>query len=1011
MAKLSEAFNSIRARLITAFSIFTATVGLMVAIVFWSQSREYAINEIIETLQEIEIKVEEAGNLEKEFYLSESNNLSFYETGNSTYLSEHKEVLKAIKSKLTKLRKQEELAVENLIPMVDSVTQLIEYFEDQFDTLVSLTIERGFKSYGLEGDMRRALGKVQNSGFSLPENLLHLIKRKETDFLLTKDSLYIIENVQAIDSMLWLARRKVSDFIGLLFIESAIDDYKRSFLKLVATDEKIGFSSREGIRGKLYETSERLEALLIEIKDLVSQRAMVISERVKAALVVSFVFLIGFMLLQSFLVVNLISKPIAKLSQTIHDSVENDFQSSIDVGQLVRKDEVGRLSRDFQFILEKVRERTLEVIAQKEEIARSYDLVLQLRNIGQEITATLSIDKIIETLYYSINQLMQADVMMVGVYDKKENVLSFRKGRIRGEVTPDFKISAEKDSFLGVWCFNKQREIITLNRRDDMTTSFSNFQSLVPGETTQTIVYLPLTTKNNRIGVISIQNYRPNAFNDNQINILRNLAIYTVIALDNALIYENLEDTVIERTKTIAEQRDELEAQKLQIERSYENIKLLGDIGREITSYLDIETISAKLYEQIKKLMDADVFGIGIVKETEREIIFEGSIENGKVIEPYGYSFDDPDSFAALCLREEREILIGDLQQDTSSLNIDEDKYLETESGTPQSLMYVPVRLKTNQIVGVVGVQSYQKNAYSSYHLNILQSLSVYIAIAIENAESYEQIEEQSKQLEKSSKKITASINYAKRIQEAILPDTRLIEKALPCSFIYYKPRDIVSGDFFWFYQYEQYTAIAAVDCTGHGVPGAFMSLIGSNLLYNAIIDHRIFEPSKVLDMMREQIREELKQDETENRDGMDIALCVIDKERKALLYAGAHHPLLCFKGEEEIYLKGDKMSVGGQVFENEQPFSQFEIAIDEPLFFYIFTDGFKDQFGLAGRKFSGPRFRGLLKDIHTKPVKEQSKILDSTFADWIEINTSHPSKQTDDVLVIGIGLSPEQLV
>jgi transcriptional regulator with GAF, ATPase, and Fis domain len=1010
MAKLSQVFNTIRARLILAFSIFTATVGLMVAIVFWSQSREYAINEIIETIQEIEIKVEEAGNLEKEFYLSESNNLEFYETGNSIYLSEHKEVLKSIKAKLSILRFQEELAVEGLSLKVDSVTNLIEYFEDQFDTLVSLTVDRGFKSYGLEGNMRRALGKIQNSGFSAPENLLALVKRNETDFLMTKDSLYVVQTLQVVDSILFLARKKVSDFIGLLFIESAIDDYKQSFSKLVGLDEKIGFTSREGIRGKLYMTSESIEKLLMGIKDMVSQRALLISERVKAALIVSFVFLIGFMLLQSFLVVNLISKPIAKLSKTIHDTVENDFSGNVDVAQIVRKDEVGQLSRDFQFILDKVRERTAEVFAQKEEISRSYDLVLQLRNMGQEITATLSIDKIIETLYHCIGSLMEVDVLLLGFYNRSDNTLEFRNGRIKGNQIPNFKIGSDRESFLAVWCFNKQREVITLNRRDESSTAFGSFQSLVPGETTQTVVYLPLTTKNNRIGVISVQNYLPHAFNENQVNILRNLAVYTVIALDNALIYENLEDTVRERTKTIAEQRDELEAQKQAVERSYENIKLLSDIGREVTSYLDIESITAQLYEQVRKLMDADVFGIGIVKDLEGQIVFEGSFENGKVLPAYGYNFDDPDSFSALCYREQREILVYDLQSETSTLNIDEDKYLETESGVPQSLVYVPVRIKSNKIVGVLGVQSYRKNAYSSYHLNILQNLSLYIAIAIENAESYEQIEQQSHQLQKSSKKITDSINYAKRIQEAILPDLKIIEKALPDSFVYYKPRDIVSGDFFWFYQYEQFMAIAAVDCTGHGVPGAFMSLIGSNLLYNAIIDHRIFEPDKVLNLMRDQIREELKQDETENRDGMDISLCIIDKNRKVLSFAGAHHPLLCIKGTELIYLKGDKMSIGGQVFENEQPFNLNEIEINEPLIFYIFTDGYKDQFGTNGRKLSGPRFRELLETIHNKSVYEQREILDLTFESWIGKDSPNMVKQTDDVLVIGVRLDPQSL-
>ncbi len=1002
-------FHSIRGRLILAFTVFTVVVGLMVAVVFWAQNREYRIAEIIATIQQIETSLEEAGNLEKDFYLSEATNLDFYETGNSFYLNEHKKTLAEIRNALSKLREQEELAVERLELMIDTVNEKLDFFEHQFDTLVSLMVQRGFKSYGYEGDMRRALGKIQNSGFTVPENLLLIIKRNETDFLLTKDSLYVMQNFQAIDSILNLARSRVSDFFGLLFIESAISDYRNAFANLVGADERIGFSSRKGLRGKLFETSQSIEATLTNLQNAVQTRATLISEWLKAALIVSFIFLIAFMLLQSYLVVNLISKPIALLSSTIHASVENNFVGDISPKQLSRKDEVGMLSRDFQFILDKVRERTAEVLAQKEEISRSYDLVVQLRNIGQEITATLSIDRIVETLYTNIVALMHVDVLLLGIYNKKEEVLEFRSGKLRGETLPSFKIPVDKDSFLGVWSFNKQREVITMNRNEDSSTAFSNFQSLVPGDTTQTVVYMPLTTKNNRIGVISIQNFEPNAFTDHQINILRNLAIYTVIALDNALIYENLEETVRERTKTIAEQRDELEAQKNELERSYENIKLLSEIGREITSYLEIETISRQLYENISRLMDADVFGIGIVKPATREIIFEGSFENGVVLEPYSYSFDDTDSFAVLCFKEDREILVHDLLEAKESFSgIDHDKYLETSKGIPRSLMYVPVKLKGVQTVGVIGVQSYRKNAYSAYHLNILQSLSVYVAIAIENAASYDQIEAQSQEIQKSNKKITDSINYAKRIQEAILPDIELIKKALPESFILYKPRDIVSGDFFWFYQKDEFIAIAAADCTGHGVPGAFMSLIGSNLLYNAIIDHQIFSPNRVLDLMREHIREELKQDETSNRDGMDISLCVVDKKRKLLSFSGAHHPMLYFQNGQEYYIKGDKMSIGGQVFENEHPFSLYEIPVLSPITFYLFTDGFKDQFGVQGRKFSGQKFRELLANIYTKPFHEQQEILDLTFESWISAG-GQPVKQTDDVLVIGVRVDPNK--
>ena len=271
-----------------------------------------------------------------------------------------------------------------------------------------------------------------------------------------------------------------------------------------------------------------------------------------------------------------------------------------------------------------------------------------------------------------------------------------------------------------------------------------------------------------------------------------------------------------------------------------------------------------------------------------------------------------------------------------------------------------------------------------------------------------EEMEQQSTQLslvnQKISEKnrnITASINYAKRIQDAMLPLVENIQANLPDSFVFYRPRDIVSGDFYWFYEKDNQLIIAAVDCTGHGVPGAFMSLVASNLLHNAIVHKGIMEPEKILSKLHRSTYSYLKQDKTRNQDGMDISLCHIDKEARVLTFAGAKNPLVYIQNNKQEVIKGTRNSIGGfSKFSNaDVHFQQHKIELgEEPTTFYIYTDGFQDQFGgEAGGKFRTAPFRKLLEEISQEPIDKQEGLLAKAFDDW-----KGNEKQIDDVLVIG---------
>src|SRR3990170_5985998 len=228
-------------------------------------------------------------------------------------------------------------------------------------------------------------------------------------------------------------------------------------------------------------------------------------------------------------------------------------------------------------------------------------------------------------------------------------------------------------------------------------------------------------------------------------------------------------------------------------------------------------------------------------------------------------------------------------------------------------------------------------------------------------------------EIQNKNKKITESINYAKRIQNAILPNNRVISRALPDSFILYKPRDVVSGDFPWFIQIKDEIFIAAVDCTGHGVPGALLSLIGYFLLNDIVRSRKITEPGKILDMLDEGVTTTLRQDEdATTKDGMDIALCKINVNTREVEYAGAHRPLYIMKNGVMEEVKGNKFPIGGGIFKNQTNFTNTKIKLQKGDSIYFSSDGFPDQFGgPEGRKFGPRRVREIIEQVHKKNMAD----------------------------------------
>jgi serine phosphatase RsbU (regulator of sigma subunit) len=263
-----------------------------------------------------------------------------------------------------------------------------------------------------------------------------------------------------------------------------------------------------------------------------------------------------------------------------------------------------------------------------------------------------------------------------------------------------------------------------------------------------------------------------------------------------------------------------------------------------------------------------------------------------------------------------------------------------------------------------------------------------------------EEITAQKEMIEEKNTSITASITYAEKIQSAVLPPDDFFKENLSDYFIFFRPRDIVSGDFYWGANKNGRLVIVAADCTGHGVPGAFMSMLGTAFLNEIVADMEYPESHRILDQLRRNVIEAMRQtgEEGEAKDGMDIALCVLDSKKMKLQYSGAFNPLYYIKNNELLLIKADRMPIGIHQIQSAG-FTKNDLELKPGECFYLFSDGFADQFGgPEGKKFKNKAFQELLLANHHKSMTEQKRLLEETFDEW-----KKDFDQIDDVLVMGV--------
>lgn len=300
-------------------------------------------------------------------------------------------------------------------------------------------------------------------------------------------------------------------------------------------------------------------------------------------------------------------------------------------------------------------------------------------------------------------------------------------------------------------------------------------------------------------------------------------------------------------------------------------------------------------------------------------------------------------------------------------------------------------------ITGVVServLTQYSKEGIDDY---ILKDNLLRLPVAIENVLSKKRIEQLHCQLEIAYQDIQHSIDYAKIIQEAILPDRSLLYEHFPGSFIYFKPKDILSGDFYWFKKVKNIFYLAVADCTGHGIPGAMLSMVGFNMLYESVPEKAVTQPSDILFKMNKQFRKIARNGTSLINDSIDIAFCTIDLNKHILMYAGAKRPLFIERGKDLMEYKGDRISIGG--LGSEKQFTNHSISIQKGDRIFLFSDGFLDQFSEdTDKKLNVKRLRKLIVQSADLGYEDQKKFIIDFFEDW-----KGKKEQVDDVLLMCI--------
>ena len=450
-------------------------------------------------------------------------------------------------------------------------------------------------------------------------------------------------------------------------------------------------------------------------------------------------------------------------------------------------------------------------------------------------------------------------------------------------------------------------------------------------------------------------------------------------------------------------------------------------ISEEAHTATNIENFVATIHEILADLINARNFFIGLYEESTEKYYFPYFVDGFDNISAAGFSSVYDESLE-LTLYDLDGTLTDYVRRTGAPLRFPNEEMNELYASgkvkhfgsRSSSWLGVPLKL-SGSIIGVMVIQTYGVvDAYSEEDEELMLFVSGHIARAIESVRIEEKIRKQHQLVLQQKEAITDSISYARRIQKAVLPSPPYINNILSDYFTIYRPKDIISGDFYWVREIEGYRVVIVADCTGHGVPGALMSMLGVTLLNEQFRTFGIREPHVILGHLRNKVKETLAQEGSMNdqKEGMDMAIVILDLDKRVLQYAGANRPLFLYRKkeqhtdpdnslfslEDEDYglqvVKADSQPIG--VHWEEKPFTTKVLKLEDHDSLYIFSDGYVDQYGGKKRKkFKTRNFKKLLLKVQDESMENQRKKIDDTFLKW---QGNH--EQIDDVCIFGLRIN-----
>ncbi len=387
-------------------------------------------------------------------------------------------------------------------------------------------------------------------------------------------------------------------------------------------------------------------------------------------------------------------------------------------------------ARSYEEMENKVKERTVQIKKQRDiiqmnvsEMSHKQRNTNMLNELGKKITSQLEVNNIIKLVYRELGTIMEVHSMGIGIHNEDKGVLTFPGLMENDEVIEGVEFDLNEEGRLASICFNEQKEILIGDYNKDILSFTSQNKSAKAGKLPNSLMYLPLTIEDNQIGVISVQSFNQYAYNNYHISLLRHVANYTCIAIQNARLYYDSEKLVKSRTKDLIEHQT--------------NTKLINQLGQKLIASFELEPVVEEVSKNINSLMKADILSIRLIDKTSNEVVYKYGYNKGEKMPETRVSMDNKNNYSVWCIQNKKSIFIN---HNTLEFGKYVDEIHVVRGHLPESLMFHPM-MSNDEIFGVITVQCYQKNAYTSYHLDLLETLANYVLIAVNNAQKVELLE------------------------------------------------------------------------------------------------------------------------------------------------------------------------------------------------------------------------------------------------------------------------------